>query len=111
MMCVISLRTMLFQVSRIFGIHDFFISNLVVSWLANLNLIPKFDLVKESKCQVRVQSKQPHKPYKAAKARNLASLDLIHTDLCEMNRILTKEASDILLLLSLILLDFVLCVS
>jgi hypothetical protein len=37
-----------------------------------------------------VQSKQPRKPHKAAEARNLALLDLIHSDLCEMNRILTK---------------------
>jgi hypothetical protein len=55
-----------------------------------LNLIPKFDLVKGSKCQVCVQSKQPHKPHKATEARNLATLDLIHFDLCEMNQILTK---------------------
>jgi hypothetical protein len=61
-----------------------------VSQLANLNLIPKFDLVKGSKCQVCVQSKQPRKPHKAMEARNLAPLDLIHSDLCEMNRILTK---------------------
>jgi hypothetical protein len=37
-----------------------------------------------------VQSKQPRKPHKAAEARNLAPLDLIHSNLCEMNRILTK---------------------
>jgi hypothetical protein len=61
-----------------------------VSRLANLNLIPKFDLVKGSKCQVCMQSKQPRKLHKAMKARNLAPLDLIHSDLCEMNRILTK---------------------
>jgi hypothetical protein len=35
---------------RIFDIRDFVISILVVSQLANLNLIPKFDLVKGSKC-------------------------------------------------------------
>jgi hypothetical protein len=63
-----------------------------VSRLANLNLILKFDLVKGSKCQVCVQSKQPCKPHKAAEARNLAPLDLIHSDLCEMNGILTKGA-------------------
>jgi hypothetical protein len=57
---------------------------------ANLNLIPKFYLVKGSKCHVCVQPKQPCKPYKAAEARNLAQLDLIHSDLCEMNGILTK---------------------
>jgi transposase InsO family protein len=61
-----------------------------VSRLANLNLISKFDLVKGSKCQVCVQSKQSRKPHKAAEARNLAPLDLIHSDLCEMNGMLTK---------------------
>jgi hypothetical protein len=39
---------------------------------------------------VCVESKQPHKPHKAAKARNLAPLELVHSDLCEMNGILTK---------------------
>jgi hypothetical protein len=61
-----------------------------VSRLANLNLILKFDLVKGSKCQVCVQSKEPRMPHKTAETRNLAPLDLIHSDLCEMNRILTK---------------------
>jgi hypothetical protein len=52
-----------------------------VSRLANLNLILKFDLVKGSKCQVCMQSKQPRKPHKPAEVRNLAPLDLIHFDL------------------------------
>jgi hypothetical protein len=58
--------------------------------LANLNLILKVDLVKGSKCQVCAQSKKPRKPHKATETRNLAPLDLIHSDLCEMNNILTK---------------------
>jgi hypothetical protein len=37
-----------------------------------------------------VQSKQPRKPHKAAEARNLAPLDLIHSSLCEMDGKLTK---------------------
>jgi hypothetical protein len=37
-----------------------------------------------------VESKQPHKPQKAAEARNLVPLELVHSDLCEMNGILTK---------------------
>ena len=37
-----------------------------------------------------VKSKQPRKPHKAAEARNLTSLELVHSDLCEMNRKLTK---------------------
>ncbi|KAK1647929.1 hypothetical protein QYE76_065734 [Lolium multiflorum] len=34
--------------------------------------------------------KQPRKPHKAAEERNLAPLELIHSDLCEMNGVLTK---------------------
>jgi transposase InsO family protein len=37
-----------------------------------------------------VQSKQPRKPHKAAEARNLAPLELVHSDLCKMNGELTK---------------------
>jgi hypothetical protein len=58
--------------------------------LASLSLIPKFTLVKSSKCQVCVQSKQPRKPHRVADARNLAPLELVHSDLCEMNVVLTK---------------------
>ena len=35
---------------------------------------------------VCVQSKQPRKPHEAAEARNLAPLELVHSDLCEMLR-------------------------
>jgi hypothetical protein len=45
-----------------------------MSRLVGLNLIPKFNLVKNSKCHVCVESKQPRKPHKAAAARNLAPL-------------------------------------
>ena len=59
----------------------------LLSWL---NLILKFDLVKGSKCHVCVESKQSRKPHKATTARDLAPLELIHSDLCEMNGELTK---------------------
>jgi transposase InsO family protein len=39
---------------------------------------------------VCVQSKQPCKAHKAVEARNLAPLELVHSDLCEMNGNLTK---------------------
>src|SRR5207244_12316162 len=61
-----------------------------MSWLANLSLITKFTLVKNSKGQVCVQSKQTRKPHKVAEARNLAPLELVHSDRCEMNGVLTK---------------------
>jgi hypothetical protein len=37
-----------------------------------------------------VQLKQSRKRHKAAKTRNLALLELVHSDLCEMNGELTK---------------------
>jgi hypothetical protein len=61
-----------------------------MSRLAGLNLIPKFYVVKSLKCHVCVEAKQPRKSHKAAVARELAPLDLIHSDICEINGILTK---------------------
>ena len=58
--------------------------------LVNMNLIPNISTVKGSKCQVCVQAKQPRKSHKTAEARDLAPLELIHSDLCEMNGVLTK---------------------
>ena len=55
-----------------------------------MNLIPKISTVKGSKCQVCVQAKQPRKSHKTAEARDLAPLELIDSDLCEMNGVLTK---------------------
>ena len=37
-----------------------------------------------------VQAKQPRKSHTTAEARDLAPLELIHSDLCEMNGVLTK---------------------
>jgi hypothetical protein len=37
-----------------------------------------------------VQSKQPRKPHKAVEERHLASLELIHSDICEMNGVLIE---------------------
>ena len=58
--------------------------------LAKMDLIPSFTLAKGSKCHACVQAKQPRKPHKLAKERHLAPLELIHSDLCEMNDVLTK---------------------
>ena len=67
--------------------------------LTNLSLIPKFTFVKNSKCHVCVESKQTRKPHKAAEARSLAPLELIHSDLCEMNGVLTKCGKSVLFLM------------
>jgi hypothetical protein len=77
-----------------------------MSQLSSLNLILNLSIVKGSKCQncVKfkqtrkphkaacqncVQSKQPRKPHKAAEERHLAPLELRHSDICEMNGVLT----------------------
>jgi transposase InsO family protein len=61
-----------------------------MSRLSSLNLIPNLSIVKGSKCQSCVQSKQPRKPHKTAENRHLAPLELIHSDICEMNGVLTE---------------------
>ena len=58
--------------------------------LASLSLILKFTSVKNSKSHICIESKQTRKPHKAAEARNLAPLELVHSDLSEMNGVLTK---------------------
>jgi hypothetical protein len=59
--------------------------------MSRLELIPKFNIVKGSKYQSCVQAKQPQKPFKSLEEkRNLAPLDLVHSDLCEMNGLLTR---------------------
>jgi transposase InsO family protein len=37
-----------------------------------------------------VQSKQPRKPHKATEDKHLTPLELIHSDICEMNDVLTE---------------------
>jgi len=55
-----------------------------------MSLIPNFSIVKGSKCQTCVQAKQPRKPHKAVDERWTTLLELIHSDICEMNSVLTK---------------------
>jgi hypothetical protein len=62
----------------------------LMSHLSSLRLIPDFTIAKGSKCHSCVQSKQSRKPHKEAEERHLAPLELIHSDLCEMNDVLTK---------------------
>jgi transposase InsO family protein len=61
-----------------------------MSRLSSLNLILNLSIVKGSKCQSCVQSKQPQKPHKAAEERHLAPIELIHSNICEMNDVLTE---------------------
>jgi hypothetical protein len=58
--------------------------------LTKVNLILKNPVVRRSKCHACVQAKQQRKPFKSVEEKSLAPLDLIHSDLCEMNGILTR---------------------
>jgi hypothetical protein len=60
-----------------------------MSRLSSLSLIPNLSIVNGSKCQSCVQFKQPQKPHKTAKERHLTPLELIHSNICEMNGVLT----------------------
>jgi hypothetical protein len=62
----------------------------LVSQLFSMSLIPKFTIAKGSKCHSCVGSKQPRKPHTVVEERNLAPLELIYSDLWEMNGVLTK---------------------
>jgi hypothetical protein len=55
-----------------------------------MSLILNFNNVKGSKCQACVQAKQPRKPQKVVDERHTLLLELIYSDLCEMNGVLTK---------------------
>ena len=57
-----------------------------------------------------VQSKQPRKPHKAAETRNLTPLELVHSDLCEMNGELTKGGRRYLMTFIDDALDFATCI-
>jgi hypothetical protein len=62
-----------------------------MSLLSGTSLIPDFSVVKGSKCQAYVQVKQPGKPHKAIDERHMTLLELIHSEMCEMNGVLTKR--------------------
>jgi hypothetical protein len=73
--------------------------------LSKVNLILEIPVVRRSKCHACVQAKQPRKPFKSVEEKSLAPLELIHSNLCEMNGILTKGKKDISYLLLTTLLD------
>jgi hypothetical protein len=68
-----------------------------ISWLSPLSLIPKVSIVKCFKCQACVQAKQPRNPHFAVDERNSTILELIHSDLCEMNGVLTMGEKNYLM--------------
>jgi hypothetical protein len=61
-----------------------------MSRLSSLNLIPNLSIVKGFKCQSSVQSNQTQTSHKATEGRHLAPLELIHSNICKMNGVLSK---------------------
>ncbi|KAL2249805.1 UNVERIFIED_CONTAM: Retrovirus-related Pol polyprotein from transposon TNT 1-94, partial [Sesamum indicum] len=58
--------------------------------MMNLNLIPSQNIERNHKCQVCVEAKQVRKPYQSIE-RDSEILDLVHTDICEFNGVLTRD--------------------
>ena len=81
----------------------------LMSRLSSMSLIPNFTVAKGSKCHSCVQSKQPRKPHKAAEERNLAPLEPIHSDLCEMNGVLTKGGKRYFMMMRIDFAMFICC--
>uniref|UniRef100_I1R0C7 Integrase catalytic domain-containing protein n=1 Tax=Oryza glaberrima TaxID=4538 RepID=I1R0C7_ORYGL len=63
----------------------------LMSRLSSMRLIPKFSIVKGSKCYSCVQPKQPRKPHKAAEERNLAPLELLKIYKAEVENQLDRK--------------------
>ncbi|CAL5397431.1 unnamed protein product [Camellia sinensis] len=57
--------------------------------MMDLELVPKSSIDVKRKCEICVKAKQPKKPYKSVQ-RNSQVLDLIHSDVCDSNRLLTR---------------------
>ena len=57
--------------------------------MSKLNLIPKSSHNPSSKCEICVQGKHTKKPFKSI-TRNSEPLELIHSDVCDSNRVLTR---------------------
>jgi len=69
------------DISSVWHSHLCHVNFGLMSRLSSMSLILDFTIAKGSKCHSCVQSKQPRKPHKAAEERNLAPLELIHSDL------------------------------
>ena len=58
--------------------------------MMNLDMIPKHAINDKKKCEICVQYKQTRKPFKSVD-RNSDILELIHTDFCEFNGVITRD--------------------
>ena len=58
--------------------------------MINLNLIPKSSFDSTSKCEICVQDKPIRTPFHSI-TRNFEPLELIHSDVCDSNRVLNRS--------------------
>ena len=58
--------------------------------MMSLELIPKSVINLKKRCQVCVQAKQTKKPFKSVE-RDTSLLQLIHSDTCDLNNVLTRD--------------------
>ena len=58
--------------------------------MMNLKLIPNYAIDNSKRCDICVQAKQLKKPFKSV-VRDSEILDLVHSDICEFNGILTRD--------------------
>jgi hypothetical protein len=58
--------------------------------LSDMSLIPEYKHAKGAKCGICVQAKQPKKLFHTVEGRSTTPLELIHSDVCEMNGVITK---------------------
>jgi hypothetical protein len=65
------------------------INSRAIKHLSNMNLIPEYKL-DTSRCEICVQAKQPRLPFKTVEEKGNSPLDLVHSDVCEMNGIISK---------------------
>ena len=63
--------------------------------MINLNLIPKSSFDTTSKCEICVQDKYVRTPFHSI-TRNSDPLELIHSDVCDSNRVSPEAVEDIL---------------
>jgi len=57
--------------------------------MMSLNLIPKYSIDSKKKCEICVQSKQPRKGFHTCIKKKTNLLELIHSDVCDSNDVLT----------------------
>ena len=65
------------------------VNNKNLKRLINMNLLPSFSIDFKHKCEVCVEAKMAKPPFHSIE-RNIEPLDLIHSDICDLNFVQTR---------------------